>query len=247
MGTRRTSVQNAAEARAAQRGCAIVPAYQEAERIGAVVRAIGAHVAHIVVVDDGSTDGTAEEAAKAGAAVVRHEQNQGKGVALSTGFGYARENGFDYVITIDADGQHDPKEIPRFIEAYVRTGIPVLIGNRMWDTSNMPLVRRCTNLFMSWLLSRRMRQYVPDTQCGYRLYRTDVLPFITAQARRYAAESEVLLHVAERGIRIDNVLIAAIYADQRSKIHPVADTVRFFLMLLRYQHSRRKKRRTLWR
>jgi len=167
--------------------------------------------------------------------VIRHPQNAGKGVALNSGFKYAREKGFDVAITMDADGQHSPDEVPKFIEAYVRTGIPVLVGNRMWDTSDMPLVRRLTNRFMSWMLSRVMGQYVPDTQCGFRLYRCEVIPFVAAESERFAAESEILLHIARRGIRIGDVRIATIYGEEKSKINPVSDTVRFFSMLMKYR------------
>lgn len=226
--------------RSQHRVCVVIPGFREEKRIGAVVSAVRERGFDAVVVDDGSDDRTGEVARQAGAAVVRHEQNQGKGAALNSGFKYAAEHHYDGVITLDADGQHDPAELPKFIEAYVRTGIPVLIGNRMAQTEGMPMVRRWTNQFMSWMLSRAMGQYVPDTQCGYRFYRCDVLPFITAHAERFAAESEILLHVASRGIRIDSVRIATIYRDEKSKINPLADTVRFFSMLMRYRRETRK-------
>ncbi len=222
------------------RRCALVPAFQEAGRIGGVVRRIRAHLDPVLVVDDGSTDGTAAEAEAAGATVLRLTRNQGKGVALNTGFSYAREHGIEVVVTLDADGQHDPDDIPRFLEAYERTGIPVLIGNRMGAPRGMPRIRRWTNRIMSGFLSRAMRQYVPDSQCGFRLYRCDVLPFIEPRARRYAAESEILLHIAARGIRMDSVPIAVIYRDENSKINPFRDTVQFLLMLHRYYRSRRR-------
>ncbi len=226
--------------RARQRACIIIPAFNEAARIAAVVCRAKAHCPDVVVVDDGSSDRTAATAEAAGATVVRHPQNRGKGVALQTGFAYARERGFDIAITLDADGQHNPDEIPRFLEAYARTGIPVLIGNRMADAADMPRVRRWTNQFMSWMLSRAMRQYVPDTQCGYRLFRCDVIPFIGAASERFAAESEILLNVAARGIQIGAVRIATIYGDEKSKIRPFSDTIRFFSMLLRHRQRRRK-------
>ncbi len=220
--------------------CVVIPAYREQRMIRDVVHRVHKYVQTVIVVDDGSPDRTAEEATDAGAVVIRHTANMGKGMALNTGFNYARQNHFDYLITLDADGQHDPADIPRFIEAYQRTGIPVLIGNRMGALSNMPLVRKWPNRYMSWLLSRAMHQYVPDTQCGFRLYRCDVLPFIEARSTRFAAESEILLHIASRGIRMDAVPIAVIYRDEASKISPVRDTFRFFQMLLRYYRSRNR-------
>jgi glycosyltransferase involved in cell wall biosynthesis len=226
-----------ADDRSRHRVCVVIPAFREEARINPVVRAVRERGCDVVVVDDGSDDRTAEVARQAGAAVVVHPQNQGKGVALNSGFQYAVERHYDGVITMDADGQHDPDEIPKFLEAYVRTGIPVLIGNRMANAEAMPRIRRWTNRFMSWMLSRAMGQYIPDTQCGYRFYRCDVLPFITAHSERFAAESEILLHVAGRGIRIDSVRISTIYGDEKSRINPLVDTVRFFSMLWRFRKS----------
>lgn len=226
-----------------QKACAIIPAFREQRMIRDVVRRVQKYVQPVIVVDDGSPDRTVAEAADAGAIVIRHPRNMGKGAALNTGFNYARQKNFDYLITLDADGQHDPADIPRFIEAYERTGIPVLIGNRMGTLGNMPAVRKWTNRSMSWFLSRAMNQYVPDTQCGFRLYRCDVLPFIEAQAARFAAESEILLHIASRGIRMDSVPITVIYNEEISKINPIRDTCRFFLMLFRYYRERNQSRR----
>ncbi len=225
-----------------QKPCVVIPAYREQRMIRDVVRRVLQYVPTVIVVDDGSPDRTADEAAAAGAVVISHTTNKGKGVALNTGFNYAHKQQFDYLITLDADGQHDPADIPRFIEAYKRTGIPVLIGNRMGVSSNMPQVRKWTNRGMSWLLSRAMKQYIPDTQCGFRLYRCDVLPFIETQAARFAAESEILLHIAARGIRMDAVPISVIYNEEISKINPIRDTFRFFLMLLRYYRNRNHSR-----
>lgn len=224
------------------RFCAVVPAYREAKRIADVVRRIREHAPDVIVVDDGSDDDTAAEAEKAGAVVLRHTANQGKGAALHTGFQYAREHGYEVLVTLDADGQHDPAELPKFLEAYRRTGIPVLVGNRRAGLERMPFVRRCTNLFMSRLLSRMMGQYVADTQCGYRLYRCDILPLVSAGSRRFAAESEILLRLAQRGVRMDSVRVSTIYGDETSKIHPAADTIRFFGMLLRYRLEQRRRR-----
>ena len=224
------------------RCCVLVPAFNEEGRIGPVVTEIQKYVPDVAVVDDGSSDRTAQEAEQAGAMVVRHSQNQGKGVALNTGFDHMRDAGFDVVITMDADGQHAAADLPAFLEAYVRTGIPVLVGNRMSSAAAMPRVRRVTNMIMSWLLSREMGQYVPDTQCGFRLYRCDVIPFVAAESKRFAAESEILLHIAARGIRIGAVPIATIYTPGReSKIRPVRDTVRFLGMLWKYRRQRRRR------
>jgi len=220
-------------------GCIIIPGYMESGRIGPVVEGAVKYCKNVVVIDDGSSDGTSEEAKKAGAVVIRHDVNKGKGVSLDDGFRYAREHGFEFIITMDADGQHDPSDLSSFLCAYKSGGVQVCIGNRMADPSGMPLVRRITNLFMSWLLSRRMGQWVPDTQCGYRLYQCDILDGISLESARFEAESEILLFLADRGVRMGAVPVKVIYRDEKSKIHPVSDTIRFISMIRQYRKRNR--------
>ncbi|MBI2441720.1 MAG: glycosyltransferase family 2 protein [Lentisphaerae bacterium] len=227
---------------AERRACVVIPAYSEERKIRDVVARARQYLPTVIVVDDGSPDRTAAEAAAGGALVLRHFRNLGKGAALNTAFRYAWVNGFDFLITLDADGQHASADIPRFIETYECTGASVLIGNRMETRSNMPLVRRWTNRLMSWFLSRAMGQRVPDTQCGFRLYRCAALPRSAPRATRFAAESEILLAIAAQGVRIGSVPITVIYSDESSKINPLRDTFRFFLMLARYYRDRRRRR-----
>lgn len=232
----------ATSGRQQEKFCVLLPAYNEEGRIAPVVRELLSLGHEPVVIDDGSVDATADEAEAAGAVVLRQETNQGKGLALNAGFSWARTHGYDALVTMDSDGQHRPAEVGKFIDAYVRTGIPVLVGNRMFDPHGMPAVRRWTNQFMSWLLSKSMGQYVPDTQCGFRLFRCDVIPVVAPSSERFAAESEILLHVAKRGIRIGAVRISTIYADEKSKINPLVDTFRFFSMLFHYERNRKRHR-----
>jgi glycosyltransferase involved in cell wall biosynthesis len=220
--------------------CVIIPAFKEAARIGAVVRAVRAQALDVVVVDDGSPDATAATAEAAGAVVLRHEVNRGKGAALETAFQFARARGYTAVVTLDGDGQHDPADLPALLAVHAQTGAPVVVGNRMAANATMPRVRRWTNQFMSWLLSCCMGQRVPDTQCGYRLYRVAVLPTQPLGAARFAAESEILLDLAARGVRFAAAPVRTIYRDEKSKINPVVDTVRFLGMMLR--HAARRKR-----
>jgi len=215
-----------------------VPAYNEAGLIGHVVQRIKEYCPSVVVVDDGSTDASAREARRAGATVIEHKTNKGKGIAQQTGFDYALSEGLGFVVTLDADGQHDPAHIPAFVESFRDSGAGAVIGNRMWDPENMPFVRRMTNRYMSWLLSRRMGQRVPDTQCGYRLYGAGVLPVIRADAAGFAAESEALLRMAAAGHTIASVPITVIYGEEESKIRPCRDTIRFFAMLRRFDKKR---------
>ena len=213
----------------------VIPGYFEGERVGEVVKGVKAHCSNIVVVDDGSTDETSAAAATAGAHVLRHEVNQGKGVALQTGFDYALEQGCDAVITLDADGQHAPDEIVQFIAAFQKGEGEVLVGNRMENTRDMPLVRRWTNQFMSWLLSRKMGQRVPDTQNGYRMYSRASLQQLDTVSSGFAAESEQLIKLARAGFKIGAVPVSTIYGDEKSKINPFSDTLKFFAMLRRYK------------
>jgi len=221
--------------------CVILPSYQEAGRIGNVIERVREYCFDIVVIDDGSTDATADEAEKTGVVVLRHEVNRGKGAAVTTGLNYARENGFEFVIAMDGDGQHDPADIPVFVEAYRRTGDRAILGNRMADPRTMPPVRRLTNRFMSWLLSRRMRQRVPDTQCGYRLYKCEGFPAVSEESQRFDFDSEVLLKFSDMGVKIGEVPVKVIYGDEKSKIDPVNDTLRFVRMLRRHEKVRREE------
>lgn len=224
--------------------CIIMPAFHEAAHIADVVRRVKQVCPDVIVVDDGSGDATAAEAESAGATVLKHAVNQGKGAAIITGCRHALEQGYELAVVMDADGQHDPGDIPAFLDAYRATGDKVIIGNRMGGAAAMPFVRRMTNRFMSWLLSRRMQQKVPDTQSGFRLYARDVLGMLDVESKRFAAESEVLLNLAEQGIRIGSVPIRVIYGDERSKINPVRDTFRFFGMLRRHKRGRAARRRS---
>jgi len=220
--------------------CVVLPAYGEEKYIAGVVAGIRKYCSDVIVIDDGSQDNTEAEAKKAGAIVLRHGVNRGKGVALETGFTYVKEHGYSFVITMDSDGQHAPDDIPVFVEEYQKSNVPVIIGDRMGHHDHtMPFVRKCTNKFMSWLLSREMGQKVPDTQSGFRLYHVDVLDFLNTTASGYAAESECLLHLSEHGSRIGSVPVKVIYHGEHSDIHPFTDTVRFFKMLRRWRREKK--------
>lgn len=218
-------MENSTNTKTVEKFCVLICALNEADQIERVVRSsLEQNPAEVIVIDDGSSDSTAELAKMAGARVFRNEENLGKGASLNRGFAYAREEGYDAVIVIDGDGQHDPKEIARFLDAYDRTGIPILIGNRMSDVHGMPLIRRYTNRFMAWVLNRLVKIYVADPPCGYRFYRSDVLPFILSQESRFAFEFDVLVRAALRKVRIDSVRISTIYnRTRRSHVAPIRD------------------------
>lgn len=214
--------------------CAVIPAYNEGRRVGAVVRGVRKHVRSVVVVDDGSEDDTAEEARRAGARVIRHRRNRGKGAALQSGFDYALAQGYDAVICLDADGQHDPDELPRFIEALRRGRADIVLGSRMTNPEGMPWLRRWTNRTTSVILSRLAGETILDSQSGYKAIRTEVLRRVRPTRSGFDAESEFLILAARRGFRIGHVPIRTIYAEETSHINPVLDTWRFIKLCLTF-------------
>ena len=214
---------------------ALIPSYFEEGHLREVVERTRRHVASVLVVDDGSTDRTAEEARLGGAEVIRHEVNRGKGAAIKTGLRhFLTEPGVRYLILLDGDGQHLPEEIPAFLTEAGREPAGLLIGNRMTDTRRMPFVRRMTNRFMSSQISSVCGQAIPDTQCGFRLVSAELFaPLAEAASQNYDYETEMLAIAARRGLRIGSVPVSTVYGDEKSKIRPVRDTIRFFQLLRR--------------
>ena len=198
---------------------ALIPAHDEAPRIGAVVRAAVAH-APVLVVDDGSTDATAAEAEAAGATVLRQEPNQGKGAALRAGFARAIAEGVLAVVTLDGDGQHDPAELPRFLEAERAQPGELVIGRR--DFGRMPLVRRLSNVAGTLLLSAAVGRWIPDNQSGYRLIgRRLMAAMLESHDDGFAFEVEMIAVCLREGWPIGWVPISTIYGDERSHIRPL--------------------------
>ena len=214
--------------------CIVIPAYNEERRIEGVVRKCLEECKNVVVVDDGSTDLTAEVAHNAGAVVLKHPANAGKTVALNTGFKYALEEGCDYVVTLDADGQHNPLEIKNFLEEARLSRADIIVGTRMAQTENMPLIRRLTNWATSRVLSRIIGVKLTDSQCGFRMIKRDVLENVRIDAKKYEGESEILIKAARKGYIIKEVPISTIYGDEKSKIKPLRDTYRFIRLALKY-------------
>lgn len=210
---------------------ALLPAHNEQEAVRSVLEGVLLHVDGALVVDDGSDDATGAEAASVPRVEVLRIPRTGKGGALRAGFGRAVELGFPWVLTIDSDGQHDPSEIPRFLGVARDGTSPMVVGSRRGDLADMPLLRRATNVFMSWLLSRFARQEIPDSQNGYRLISTRVLREVPLTTSHFETESELLLGAARRGFRIATVPVRTIYRrGGKSHIRKVPDTWRFLKM-----------------
>jgi glycosyltransferase involved in cell wall biosynthesis len=214
---------------------AVIPAYLEEKHVGDVARRTLKQLNHVLVVDDGSPDATAENARSGGAEVIVHKQNLGKGESIKTGLRHWLERGFDYVMILDGDGQHLPEEIERFTAAAAATSAGLLVGTRMNDVRDMPLVRRLVNRYMSRKISRVCGQNIPDTQCGFRMVHRSVIPELLGGADRFDYETEMLILTSRKGHRIESVPISTVYSDEVSSIHPVRDTIRFFKLMRRYR------------
>lgn len=213
--------------------CVVIPTYNEAKTITALINQIRLQGFEIVVVDDGSKDNTAIIAADSGATVLRNPDNEGKGVSLVKGFNYALDKDFDAVVTMDGDGQHLPQDIPFFIKAAECSDSAVFVGNRMSHPENMPFLRILTNKLMSYVISKVARQRIYDTQCGFRLIKKGALKKIDLATRKYEIESEMLIKASRLGFRIESIPIRTVYGGQKSQINPILDTVRFIKFFLR--------------
>lgn len=209
--------------------CVVIPAFNVEQTISEVITKVSQFVehSHIIVVDDGSFDRTTVIVKKTGVIVLQNEFNRGKGYSLKRGFQYAIEIGFDAIVTLDGDLQHDPLEIPRFIEYFYRTKADIILGDRTKDFSTMPLDRRFSNKTTSLLISLLTGQRVKDSQTGYRLIKTNILKRIRLISNRYETESELLVKALLQGYKIAHLPIKTIYNDQQSHIHRFVDTLRF--------------------
>jgi glycosyltransferase involved in cell wall biosynthesis len=207
--------------------CVIIPTYNESEAIGGLVKNIRKQNLDVLVVDDGSADNTAEIARQSGAIVLKNPVNKGKGSSLIRGFEYALSKGFDAVITMDGDGQHAPDEIGVFIQRAGNSNAGVIAGNRMSAVKNMPFVRIMTNTFLSWLVSKKVGQHIPDTQCGYRLLKRAVIEKLSLTTSKYETETEILIQAAQAHCKIESIPIKTIYVREKSNINPFLDTWRF--------------------
>jgi len=228
------------EAERAMKVGVIIPALNAASHLPALLADIrGLHPQwRILVVDDGSTDDTAGVARATGVEVWQHQVNRGKGAALATGFAWALAEGCRWVFTIDADGQHLPREMGGFLREARAWGFDVVVGTRMADTAGMPWVRRATNRFTSWVISRLAGCRIVDSQSGFRLFRTACLKDLRLKTSRYDTESEILVRLAWRECRIGSVPVSTIYGEQRSSIKPLADTGRFIRLVCQLLRDR---------
>jgi glycosyltransferase involved in cell wall biosynthesis len=213
----------------------LIPAYNAAKTLPAVLRQLEAlpqKPSGILVIDDGSTDSTGAVVAGGNAQVHRFSRNQGKGKALRQGFELLRDDQqAEFIVCLDADLQHPVSSIPVMLTAAEKLQSRFMIGVRHRSASSMPLLRRLSNSITSAVISLLSGQKILDSQCGFRLVAKNVLREISLSENGFQLESEMLLRVAARKIRIDQLPIPTIYNSAGSHIHHVQDTVRFIVLI----------------
>jgi glycosyltransferase involved in cell wall biosynthesis len=225
-------------ARIRSQTAAVIPAYQDETHIGDIVRRTLERLDHVLVVDDGSSDQTGQRARQAGAEVIVHNQNRGKGEAIKTGLGHWLNREITWVSLLDSDGQHLPEEIDRFMAAAASASRPTFfVGTRMNNVAGMPFIRRVVNRYMSRRISRLCGQKIPDTQCGFRMLDRQLIPELLGGGDRFDYETEVLFIASRKGYCIESVPITTVYSDEVSKIRPVRDAIRFFKLMRRYRKN----------
>jgi glycosyltransferase involved in cell wall biosynthesis len=211
----------------------LIPSFNEEKTIGWLVKAVKDLGFDVIVVDDGSQDDTAKIARANAAEVIVNERNLGKGASLRKAFELMKTRTYDAVIVMDGDGQHLPSDIAPFIDCYKNANPGIIVGNRMKKSKGMPLVRWITNRFMSFVISKMCHQWIPDTQCGFRLIDTHALKAMNLNTEKFEIESEMLFEASRHGYSIASVPITTVYEGQYSAIHPVHDTLRFFSFIFK--------------
>lgn len=214
----------------------VIPAYNAAGTLPAFLKALQQVVPTdvLLVVDDGSDDGTALIAGEAGVRSVRHSKNRGKGAALKTGLRAALlDPAVQSVITMDADGQHDPADLPGLYDAWRQTGADLVIGSRSIAGSRMPLDRRLSNVITSFLVTSRTGVRVADSQCGYRVLSRRCAEMVVPDADGFEAETEWIIRAARLGMSITSAPVQTVYSGERSHMKKWATTKAFIRVLLR--------------
>jgi len=205
----------------------VIPCCNEEATVAGLVVEARHYLPLVIAVDDGSTDQTASRAAGAGAQVIRHPRTLGKGAALKAGLAAAWQQHCRWAVTLDGDGQHRPEDIPVFLRHAEETGAALIIGNRLCQPRSLPWVRRLVNRWMSRRISARAGQFLPDSQCGYRLVNLEAWAALHLATNHFEFESELLLAFARAGHKLAFAPIQVVPQGPHSHIHPVRDTWRW--------------------
>ena len=206
--------------------CVLIPAYNAQETLGSVLKKIEPLKIDTIVVDDGSSDGTKRVASEIGVHLLRHPFNLGKGAALQTGFQYALQSGYEVIITLDADGQHDPSEIPSLLRIFQSVSPDILIASRAAEFGKMTFLRRFWNRLGVRAVARLCHRDITDSQSGFRLIRAEVIREIHLSASRFEMELELLIRACKKGFGVLSVPINTQSVDGTGSSHfrPVVDT-----------------------
>ena len=216
----------------------IIPCFNEEKTITSLARGVRQHLSAVMVVDDGSCDNTSTLAISAGANVVRHARNLGKGAALKTGLASAHRQGLQWAFTMDGDGQHRPEDIPAFLRYAEETSASLICGNRMHLAQAIPPLRRAVNRWMSRRISKRAGRMLPDSQCGFRLINLNDWAALRLETNHFEIESEMLLAFVRAGHQVEFVPIQVIPKGPHSHICPIKDAWRWLQWWKRCHRSR---------
>lgn len=209
----------------------VIPAFDEEPTIRGLVEGARKFVPDVLVVDDGSNDATTLTAGLAGAMIDRVNENRGKGEALKRAFEFALSQGYDVVLTMDGDGQHDPADLANFLP--ILDQYDLILGNRMSEAEKVPLLRRIANQSASIMVSILCGRRIYDSQTGYRAYSANLLRGIKLTSSRYDLESEVIIKAARKGLRIGHTHIQTIYGTEVSRFRIFIDSVRFLRVVFK--------------
>ncbi|PIU33052.1 hypothetical protein COY29_01900 [Candidatus Woesebacteria bacterium CG_4_10_14_0_2_um_filter_39_14] len=218
----------------------LIPAYNEEKYIRRVIKNCAIYSLKMIIVNDGSFDQTAmvvknlKESKKYPLILLQHTRNRGKGAALDTGFKYAVKKGYQGVITLDADGQHDTKEIKKFLQMVDKEKPDLIIGSRFQNHQGMPFIRLATNYTTSWIISWLAGQKVEDVQSGFRYISNKVIKNIELKTKHFETEPELILKAAWLNYSIKNIPINTIYhQDFVSEVNKFTDTLKFFKLVFK--------------
>lgn len=215
------------------RVAALIPAYNCANRVGDVVRGVRQYVPDVLVVDDGSTDETVQAARAAGARIIVHSVNQGKGPALRSGLAVLLGEQWTHILMLDADGQHDPADVPGFLVAAEEADF--VLGNRLWNKGAIPAKRFWTNYVGTRALELLTGFELEDSQCGYRVVSCPILRRMGLVGNRYSVDTEIIIRAGKLGARFAHVPVRVIYDGAVSHYRPLTDTVHIVLSAARFK------------
>ncbi len=220
---------------------AVIPAYNEGAHVASVVEQTKKYLP-VLVIDDGSTDNTAAEAETAGAEVLKQRPNQGKGTALLKGFQHALQKDYSAVIMLDADGQHAPEEIPKFLDIYQLKKADLIVGQR--EFRYMPRLRRTTNTIGTWMFSWALGTYIPDNQSGFRLLSRRMMEAtLNSRETNFEFEVEMIVVCVQHGYLLEWVPIRTIYGGEKSHIRPLRHAYHFMRMVWQTRQTIQKKKK----